>query len=69
VQRWALRPEKRAAKAVEFMTDPTWRAYQFCYIDGFRLCRRFVAGIPARFEHLITEQVLPSQLVTAPTDP
>lgn len=65
VQRWGLRPEKRAAKAVEFMTDPTWRAYQFCYIDGFRLCRRFVGGDPARFQRLISEQLLPSQLVAA----
>lgn len=65
VQRWGLRPQKRAAKAVDFMTDPTWRAYQFCYIDGFRLCRRFVGGDPARFERLISEQLLPGQLVDA----
>ncbi|HET6965179.1 MAG TPA: hypothetical protein VFH58_10440 [Acidimicrobiales bacterium] len=65
VQRWGLRPPQRAAKAVEFMTDPTWRAYQFCYIDGFRLCRRFVGGDPARFQRLISEQLLPSQLVAA----
>jgi hypothetical protein len=69
LERWALRPEKRAAKAVEFMTDPTWRAYQFCYIDGLRLCRRFVNGDPARFERLITEQLVPDQLVAAGSDP
>jgi hypothetical protein len=69
LERWALRPEKRAAKAVEFMTDPTWRAYQFCYIDGFRLCRRFVRGEPARFERLITEQLVPDQLVAGGSDP
>lgn len=65
LQRWALRPEKRAVKSVQFLTDPTWRAYQFCYIDGFRLCRRFVGGDPARFERLITEQLIPDQLVSA----
>ncbi len=65
LQKWALNPEKRAAKRVEFLTDPTWRAYQFCYIDGFRLCRAFVGGDPARFERLITEQLLPSELVAA----
>lgn len=65
LQRWALRPEKRAAKSVDFVTDPTWRAYHFCYIDGFRLCRGFVGGDPARFERLISEQLLPGQLVAA----
>ena len=65
LQKWALRPEKRAAKSIEFLTDPTWRAYSFCYIDGLRLCRRFVGGDPARFERLITEQLLPSELVAA----
>lgn len=63
LERWGLRPRNRAVKAVEFMTDPTWRAYQFCYIDGFRICRRFVAGDPARFERLITEQLTPGELV------
>ncbi|MDA8047673.1 MAG: DUF885 domain-containing protein [Actinomycetota bacterium] len=65
LKRWALRPEARAAKSVQFLTDPTWRAYQFCYIDGFRLCRRFVGGEPARFERLISEQLIPDQLVSA----
>jgi hypothetical protein len=69
LERWALRPEKRAAKTVEFITDPTWRAYQFCYIDGFRLCRQFVSGDPSRFERLISEQMVPDQLVAAGTDP
>ena len=69
LERWALRPKKRAEKTVQFLTDPTWRAYQFCYIDGFRLCRRFVGGDPARFERLISEQLLPDQLVDAGSDP
>jgi hypothetical protein len=68
LQKWALRPEKRAAKTVDFLTDPTWRAYQFCYIDGFRLCRRFVGGDPARFGRLISEQMVPDQLVGAAAD-
>src|SRR5438270_1327512 len=65
LETWGLRPEKRAAKSVDFLTNPTWRGYQFCYIDGFRLCRRFVGGQPARFERLLTEQLLPEQLVAA----
>ena len=65
VARWALLPEKRAAKSIQFIVDPTWRAYVFCYIDGLPLCRRFVGGDPARFERLITEQLVPAQLVAA----
>jgi hypothetical protein len=53
----------RAAKAVEFLVDPTWRAYVFCYIEGVRRCRSFVGGDPARFERLISEQVVPPDLV------
>ncbi len=64
LQRWALRPAARADKSVQFLTDPTWRAYQFCYIDGFRLCRDFVGGDAARFERLISEQLIPDQLVS-----
>ena len=61
-ERWGLLPRNRAKKVVEFQTDPTWRAYIFCYIDGLRLCRRYVAGEPARFERLITEALLPDDL-------
>jgi hypothetical protein len=61
-ERWGLLPRARAQKAVEFQTDPTWRAYIFCYIDGLRLCRSFTAGDPARFDRLLTEQLLPSDL-------
>lgn len=61
-ERWALLSRNRAEKAVQFLTDPTWRAYIFCYVEGLPLCRRFVAGDPARFERLITEQLLPADL-------
>ena len=63
VERWGLLPLERARKAVEFLTSPTWRAYISCYIEGFPLCRDFVAGDPARFATLITEQVVPADLV------
>ena len=62
LERWALLPRNRAEKAVSFLTDPTWRAYSHCYTEGLRLCRAYVDGEPARFERLITEQVLPSDL-------
>ena len=63
VARWALVPRARAAKTVEFLVDATWRAYVFCYIDGLRMCRQFVGGDAGRFERLISEQLIPAQLV------
>ena len=64
-ERWALLPRARAEKLVEFLTDETWRAYMTCYVEGLPLCRSFVAGDPARFERLVTEQLTPDQLVAA----
>src|SRR4029450_10578687 len=40
--RWALLPRNRADKAVQFLTDETWRAYSHCYTEGLRLCRGWV---------------------------
>jgi hypothetical protein len=65
LERWALLPRNRATKAVSFLTDETWRAYSHCYTEGLRLCRTWVDGDPSRFEHLITEQVLPADLAAA----
>jgi len=65
LERWALLPRNRASKAVSFLTDPTWRSYSHCYTEGLRSCRAWVDGDPARFEHLITEQVLPADLAAA----
>jgi hypothetical protein len=42
--------------------DPTWRAYISCYVEGLPLCRSFVDGDASRFERLLTEQLLPSDL-------
>jgi hypothetical protein len=65
VARWGLMSRARALHAVSFLADPTWRAYVFCYADGRRLCRRFVAGDSRRFERLLTEQLVPSDLAAA----
>jgi hypothetical protein len=62
LERWALLPHSRAEKAVSFLTDPTWRAYSHCYTEGLRRCRAWVDGDPGRFERLVTEQFLPSDL-------
>ncbi|MBW3575428.1 MAG: DUF885 domain-containing protein [Actinobacteria bacterium] len=61
-ERWGLMPRLRAEKLVSFLTDATWRAYITCYVEGLPLCRRYVAGDPARFERLLTEQLTPDQL-------
>ncbi len=61
--RWGLLSRARAEKALQFLTDPTWRAYISCYVEGLPACRRFVAGDPGRFERLLTEQLVPADLV------
>jgi hypothetical protein len=63
--RWSLTTRTRAEKSIQFLTDPTWRAYISCYVEGMPLCRRFVAGDPARFERLLTEQLVPQDLAAA----
>jgi hypothetical protein len=62
LERWGLLPPERARKAIAFMTDPTWRSYSHCYTEGLRLCRAYVGGDPARFECLVTDQLLPADL-------
>ena len=62
IARWGLLSRDRAAKAVEFLTHPTWRAYLTCYVEGFPLCRAFTAGDPARFDRLLSEQLTPADL-------
>ena len=62
LERWGLASPERARKSVAFLTHPTWRAYIFCYVAGYPLCRRFVRGDPARFRRLLTEQLIPADL-------
>lgn len=64
-QRWSLLDVDRARKRVQFLTDPTWRSYISCYVEGRPLCRSFVRGEPARFARLLDEQLLPSDLTGA----
>jgi hypothetical protein len=62
LRRWELSSPERAAKHVEFVTDRWGRAYIRTYTDGYDLCRRWVAGDPARFKRLLTEQLTPADL-------
>jgi len=63
VARFGLVDRVRAEKSVSFLLDPTWRSYISCYVEGLPLCRRFVGGRPERFARLITEQLVPEDLV------
>jgi hypothetical protein len=63
--RWGLVSRDRAKKMVAFLTDPTWRAYITCYLEGLPLCRAFVGGEPERFARLLDEQLLPADLDAA----
>jgi len=62
LMRWALRSEKRADQSLRFISDPMWRSYSITYIEGYRLCKAFVAGDPARFKRLLTEQLTTADL-------
>ena len=64
-ERWAMASPERSARAVRFVTDPTWRAYAVTYSAGEDLCSRYVAGDPARFRTLLTEQVRVGDLLAA----
>lgn len=65
VRRWGLGTAEQAAHTVRFVTDPTWRAYAITYSAGQDLCRSYVAGDPARFRTLLTEQVRIADLLAA----
>ena len=63
IERWGLLPHARASKAIEFLTSPTWRSYISCYVEGLPLCRDWVGGDPQRFAALLSEQLVPADLV------
>jgi hypothetical protein len=60
--KWALVSPKRAEHNVSFINHPVWRAYVSTYTDGYRVCRDWVAGDPAKFKRLLTEQLSPADL-------
>jgi hypothetical protein len=61
--RWRRLPRNHVEKGIEFLTDPTWRAYAACYTNGRELVERFVDGDRERFRRLLTEQLTPADLV------
>ena len=69
VTRWSLLPKDRVDKTIQFVTDPTWRAYISCYTEGERLVERFLDGDVSRFRRLLTGQLLPADLAAAAPRP
>jgi hypothetical protein len=67
VERWGLRTPARAAHAVRFVTDPTWRAYVITYSAGQDLCEAYIADDPLKFRKLLTEQVRVADLLATRT--
>ena len=65
LERWALMAPKLAAHLIRFLTEPTSRGYIVTYPAGRELCGSYVAGEPARFRRLLTEQVRVRDLLTA----
>jgi hypothetical protein len=62
LMRWGLVSERRAEHNVGFINHPVWRSYVTTYADGYRVCRDWVGGDPARFKRLLTEQLSPADL-------
>jgi hypothetical protein len=62
--RWRRHPRDSIEKSIEFVTDPTWRAYSATYSGGRDLVQRWVDGDPSRFRRLLTEQLTPADLAT-----
>ena len=56
-----------AAKRLEFIEHPLWRAYVFVYHEGEALLRRWLEAVPdadrpARFGRLLHEQLTPTAI-------
>jgi hypothetical protein len=63
---WALESDKKAARTVAFLTEPSSRAYVPAYPEGQRLCRAFASRAPGNFTRLLTEQLTTADLVGEP---
>jgi hypothetical protein len=63
IERWGLVAPDMAAHQIRFLQDPTSRSYVLTYAAGRELCRDYVAGDPARFRRLLTEQVRVGELL------
>ena len=64
---WALAPEDRARKSVEFATHPVWSIYTPTYAYGYGLVRAYVDRSPDGFRRLLTEQLTTADLLAPAT--
>jgi hypothetical protein len=67
LRQWGLMSSELATHLIRFLGEPTSRTYIVTYPAGRDLCRAFVAGEPARFRRLLTEQVRIGELREART--
>jgi hypothetical protein len=65
LEKWNLVTPEQAKHSVQFVTDPTWRAYVITYSAGRDLCRAYIGGDPARLRTLLTEHVRVGDLTAA----
>jgi hypothetical protein len=65
LEKWNLVTPEQAKHSVQFVTDPTWRAYVITYSAGRDLCRAYIGGDPARLRTLLTEHVRVGSLSAA----
>lgn len=65
LERWGLMSPELSAHMIRFFSEPGSRSYVLTYPAGRELCRAYVAGDPARFRSLLTEQVRVRDLLDA----
>ena len=65
LERWALVDAELSAHVIRFLRGPTSRCYVISYPAGYELCTAYVGGDPARFRHLLSEQLRVGDLVPA----
>ena len=65
LERWALLDRELSAHAIRFLRGATARSYIICYAAGRERCSAYVAGDPARFRRLLSEQVRVGELLAA----
>jgi hypothetical protein len=65
LERWGVMDAEYSAHAIRFLRGATSRAYIITYSAGRELCTAYVAGDPARFRRLLSEQVRVGELVAA----
>ena len=63
MRHWGLESDERAAHTVGFLTDAETRAYVSAYPDGRRLCQAFADRERGNFTRLLTEQLIPADLL------